>query len=192
VAGDRALFLDMLAVGIEQHRARPLAGMTKKDVAAVAEQEPELYAVAKKAGGLARGAPHLVPEPEPLAEERWPEYLNLIAGGKRPSQAAREMGVRPVAVYLARQDSVRFADLERAAEGSIVEQVEDALIENALDGETKAALAFLEARAPERGYGRGGGGGVNIGTMNVNFDVDAARARLEEIRRERGEVIDID
>lgn len=93
-----------------------------------------------------------------------------------------------MAVYLARQVSKRFAEVERAAEASTVEEVEDTALALALEGSEKMIEMWLKNRAPERWGGQSGGkGGINIGTLNINQSPEEARARVDEIRRELAE-----
>jgi hypothetical protein len=178
---DPELALDALATGLTEPQARKISGNPSLDHA-----DPR-YTQARKAGAIqreaAKHAPHLLNLPEPLPEERWWEYGELVAGGDLPSTAAQRMGVRPVEVYLARNKFPQFREFEAACEAIASEDVEAALKLAALDTSTphgvRAATEWLRNRSRDRW--QGDGPAVQV---NVNVDPEQARERLEQIRRE--------
>ena len=179
---DPDLALAAIAAGMREPEARKLAGKPRIP-------DDERKEAARRAGSLARRAPHLVRMPEPLPEDRWHEYGEYVAAGLLPSVAARTLGVNPLEVYLARTTNEAFARLEAACEAIAAEQVESALLEAALSGDVKAQLAILTNRSPDR-WKQDNKAAV---TVNVAVDPGQARERLDAIRAEMsGGVIDVD
>jgi hypothetical protein len=84
------------------------------------------------------------------ADKKYDAYLTGLEEGKRPSVAAREVGLTAEALRTRRDRDPAFIVREREAEAIGSEPVEAALREAALNGNVQAAKEWLERRSEER------------------------------------------
>lgn len=106
----------------------------------------------RRIGFKRHGEEGYVPPPNPnkLPDETRLVYLAHLERGLRRGAAATKTGITTECVRKWRISDPEFEEAEHRAEEVAAEQIEDALWESARNGNTQAALYWLNNRAPKR------------------------------------------
>lgn len=141
----RQTVLDALAHGETIEAAAVAAGVSARTVQTRAKKDRDLKAALEAAKANATGGHGLR-----LTAEVKAEIVEAVAQGRRPTLAARDVGVSRSALWRARTRDADFeaAMLEAEREGN--ERIEDAMYEAALNGNVTAQQVWLYNRASDR------------------------------------------
>lgn len=131
----------------ERIRAAKIAAGTYK------EPSPAQLEHLRRIGFKNMDEPDARPHPEPA--NKHPEriklvYLAHLERGLRRSAATKAIGVSTSTVWQWRKADPDFAEAEYRAEEVAAEQIEDALFNSAMNGNTQAQIYWLNNRAPLR------------------------------------------
>ncbi|MBU1672154.1 MAG: hypothetical protein KKF41_08670 [Actinobacteria bacterium] len=85
-----------------------------------------------------------------FTEERKVQLLAALRRGAGRGQACQAVGISTVTLWNHMKDDEGFAQAVREAEAVPVEEVENALLRKAKNGDVRAMIFFLKCRAPER------------------------------------------